>query len=84
MSYHECMLKNVDGTNKIMTGKEQCITLTDECMWKHPNDVPNRVKARSKTKNEPAVSYEDLDRYFAFKYFIHRWVVGKEDRFFVK
>ena len=53
-------------------------------MWKHPNDVPNGVKARSKTKNEPAVSYEDLDRYFAFKYFIHRWVVGKEDRFFVK
>ena len=53
-------------------------------MWKHPNDVLNRLKTRSKTKNEPIVGYGEADRYFAIKYFIHRWLMGKEDRFFVK
>ena len=79
MSYHGCMLKNADGTNKIITGMEQCITPTDKCMWMHPNDVPNEVKTRSKTKNEPTVSYEEVDRYFAIKCFIHQWIMGKED-----
>ena len=84
MSYHRCMLKNVDRCNKIITGAEQCITPTDKGMWKHPNDVPNRVKTRSKTKNEPTSSYEEVYRYFVVKYFIYQWVMRKEDRFFVK
>ena len=84
MSYHGCMLKNADGTNKIIIGTEQCITPTDKCMWKNRNGVPNRVKTRSKTKNEPTIDYEEVDRYFVVKYFIHRWVMGKKDRFFVK
>ena len=84
MSHPGCLMKNVNGTNKIITGMEQCITPTAKCMWKHPNDVPNRLKTRSKTKNELTVGYEDIDKYFVVKYFIHRWVMGKEDRFFVK
>ena len=51
---------------------EKCITPTDKCMWKHLCDVPNGVKTRSKAKNEPTVDYEEVDRYFAVKYFIHR------------
>ena len=72
MSYHDCMLKNTDGTNKVMTGMEICITPTDKCIWKYPCDVPNRVKTRSKTMNEPTVGYEEVDKYFTTKYFIHR------------
>ena len=34
--YHGCMLKNADGTNKIITNTENCITPTDQCLWKHP------------------------------------------------
>ena len=84
MSYHGCMLKNADGTNKIISGNEKCIMPTDECLWKYPSDVPNGVKTRSKANNEPNVVYEEVDRYFATKYSIHRWVMGKEDRFFVQ
>ena len=57
MSYHGCMLKNSDGTNKIITGTEKCITPTNTCMWKHPCNVPNGVKTRSKAKNKPTVGY---------------------------
>ena len=67
MSYH-----NADGTNKVITGKEKCITPTDKCMWKYPFDVPNRVKTISETKNEPTVDYKEVDKYFAAKYFIYR------------
>ena len=78
------MLKNVDGTNEIITNSENSITPTDQCLWKHPNDVPNRVKTRSKTKDEPTVGYKEVDEYFASKYFIHRWIMGKDDTFFVQ
>ena len=57
MSHHGCMLKNSDGTNKIITGTEKCITPTNKCMWKHPCNVPNGVKTRSKAKNKPTVGY---------------------------
>ena len=47
-------------------------------------DVLNGVKTRSKAKNEPTVGYEEVDKYFATKYSIHQWVLGKEDHFFVQ
>ena len=53
MSYHECMLKNADGTNEIISGNKKCIVPTNKCMWNIKTDVPNGVKTRSKTKNEP-------------------------------
>ena len=84
MSYHECMLKNADGANKIISGNEKCIAPTDKCMWKYPTDVPNGVKTRSKAKSEPTVGYEEVGKYFATRYFIHRLVMGKEDHFFVQ
>ena len=60
------MLKNVDGTNETIDSTEQCIALTDKCMWKLPIDVPNDVKTKSKAKTEPTVYYEEVDKYFAF------------------
>ena len=71
MSYHGCMLKNADGANKIISRNKKCIVPTGKCMLKYPTDVPNRVKTRSKIKNEPTVGYEEVDMYFATKYFIH-------------
>ena len=44
--YHGCMLKNIDGTNKIVDSTEKCIVPTDKCMWKLPIDVPNGVKLK--------------------------------------
>ena len=78
------MLKSAGGTKKIITGMEKCITPTNKCISKYPWDVPNVGKTRSKDKNEPTVGYEEVVKCFAIKYFIHRWVMGKENRFFVK
>ena len=78
------MLKNADGNNKIITGTEKFIIPTNKCMWKCPNDVQNGVKTRSEAKNELTVDYKEVDKYFAVKYFIHRWAMGEEDNFFVK
>ena len=78
MSYHDCMLKNADGTNKTISGTERCIMPTDKCKWKYPSDVPNGVKTRPKANNEPTVGYEEVDKHFATKCFIHRWVTGKK------
>ena len=84
MSYHSCMLKNADGTNKIISATEKYIMPTNKCMWKYPSDVPNGVKTRSKANNEPTAGYEEVEKYFATKYFIHRWVMGKEELLIVQ
>ena len=63
------MLKNVVGTNKIITGTDKCITATDKCMQKYPWNVPNGVKTILKTKNEPTINYKEVDKYLAAKYF---------------
>ena len=65
------MLKNADGTNKVITSMGTFITPTDKCMCTLC-DVPNRIKTRSRAKNEPTVGYEEVDKYFAVKHFIHR------------
>ena len=46
--------------------------------------MPNGIKTRSRAKNEPTVGYEEVDKYFAVKHFIRRWVMGKKDGFLVK
>ena len=50
MSYHGSILKNADGSNKIISGNGRCIVPIKECMWKYPTDVANGVKTRSKAK----------------------------------
>ena len=84
MSYHGYVLTNADGTNNIINENEKYIVPTDKCMWKYPTDVPNVVKTRSKAKKESTVGYEEVDKYFATKYFIYQWAMGKEGRFFVQ
>ena len=61
VSNHGCMMKNANGTNKIIIGIDKFITLTDKCMWNYPCDVPNGVKTRSKTKNEPTADYKEVE-----------------------
>ena len=77
------MLKKGDGINKIISGTEKYIMPTNKCMWKYPSGVPNGVKTRSKANNEPTAGYEEVEKYVATKYFIHRWVMGKEELFIV-
>ena len=78
------MLKNENGANNTISGTDKCIMPTDKCMWKYPSDVPNGVKTRSKANNESTAGYEEVEKYFATKYFINRRVMEKEDRFIVQ
>ena len=57
--YHGCMIKNADGTNKIIRPGEKCLTLTAQCFWKDPQDVISGVKTRSQTLKQPTVSIQD-------------------------
>ena len=60
MSYHSCMLKNAEVTNKIISATKICIAPTNKCMWKCPNGVPNGVKTRSKANNERTMAIKQL------------------------
>ena len=45
------------------------------------SNVQNGVKTKSKAINKPTDGYEEFDKYLATKYFIHQWIMGKENHF---
>lgn len=57
--YHGCMLKNADGTNRIIDAGEKCLVMARKCFWKDPSEV----KTRSQTENEPNIDYKMFDNY---------------------
>ena len=61
--YHGCFHKNADGTNQGIVAGERCLTPTNKCFWKDPNDVEHRIKARSRVKSQSIVSFLAVDRY---------------------
>ena len=61
--YHGCMLKNAEGTNRIIDAGEKCLVMTRKCFWKDPSDVKNKVKTRSQTENEPNIDYKMFNDY---------------------
>ena len=61
--YHGWFYKNTDGTNKIINAGEKCSVPTDECFWKDPCDVKNRVETRSRAKNKAVDTLKDFNCY---------------------
>ena len=61
--YYGCFHKNADGTNQGIVAGERCLTPTNKCFWKDPNDVEHRIKARSRVKSQSIVSFLAVDRY---------------------
>ena len=78
--YHGCMLKNADGTNRIIAADEKCLVPTCKCFWKGSCNVKHGVKTGSRAKNEPTIDCKAFDNYRAKKEFTDRWVLGKEQK----
>lgn len=75
------MFKSTDRTNRIIAAGEKCIVPTSQCFWKDPCDIGNRrVKATFRAKNEPTISYKELDDYVSQGECIKRWVLGIEQK----
>ena len=67
------LLKNADGTNKIIAAGDKCLVATGKCFWKDPSDVKHGVKTRSREEDyDRYASYEDYDRYIMRNEFILR------------
>lgn len=78
--YHGCMLKNADGTNRIIAADGKCLVPTCKCLWKGPCNVKHGVKTVSRAKNEPTIDCKAFEDYRAKKEFTDRWVLGKEQK----
>ena len=76
---HGCMIKNADGTNKLIGPGRKCLVPTDECFWKNPwNAKKCQMKSRSRTKKEPTVSIKDYKTYMQQRQWIDHWVLPIE------
>ena len=62
--YHGCFTINADGTNKLISPGEKCLTPTFQCFWKDTKDVRSVVKTRSISASQLTVSTEDCKYYF--------------------
>ena len=65
--FHGCVYANADGTHKLIAEGDRCLVPTNRCFWKDPSDVAARVKTRSMTKKERAVSLKTFNNYFKEK-----------------
>ena len=64
--YHGCRAWYHDGTNKIVSKNWKCIRPTFKPFWKKPNDVRNKVEARTQLKLKSVLKSEPVGRYFRF------------------
>ena len=46
---------------------KKCQVSSNQCFWKHPDDIISQVKTRSKSKNEPSVNWRVINRYYEGK-----------------
>ena len=64
--FHGCFNKKRDGTNRVITPGEKCITQTSEPFWKYPEDIFASVRTRSQEqkyqqqKNLPKPNFKNI------------------------
>ena len=49
-SFHGCMRKNKDGSNRIIENGKRCLWPTTSPFWKKTVDVPFKISTRSQEK----------------------------------
>lgn len=77
--YHDCAIKNADGTNKLIGPGEKCLTSIAQCFWKDPQDIKSSgVTTRSQAARQPTVSTQDFNYYFENKERMRQWIFGTE------
>ena len=60
--------------------KRKCLIETNNCFWKEPTYIKNKVKTRCQTENEPTVDYKTFNDYNTKREWNDRWLLGKEQK----
>ena len=60
-SFHGCLRKNRDGTNRIIEKNKRC--LCSSPFWKKTSDVCFKIRTRSQEQKQELVKRSDFNRY---------------------
>ena len=62
-SFHGCMQKNKDGSNRIIEKSSWCLSPTTSPFWKKAVDVPFKINTRSQENKKQLVKRAEFSRY---------------------
>ena len=62
-TFHGCMAKNKDGTNRIIEKNHICFCPTSAPFWKKIADVNFKVRTGSQEQKQDLVKRKDFNRY---------------------
>ena len=93
-SFHGCMRKNKDGSNRIIEKDRWCLWPTTIPFWKKTKEVLFKIRTRSQEHSQELIKKSDFDRYCRRRgrENIKRWLeaddselyfIKESDRFFV-
>ena len=86
-SFHGCMRKNKDGSNRIIEKGKECLCPTISPFWKKAVDVSFKVSTRSQENKKELVKRADFNSYCRrrSRENIRRWLeAGDQDVYFLK
>ena len=86
-SFHGCMRKNKDSSNRIIEKGRWCLSPTSSTFWKKKVDVPFKISTRSQENKKELVKRADFHRYCRQRgrEDIRRWLeADDEDVYFLK
>ena len=62
-SFHGCMQKNKDGSNRITEKGKLCLSPTSSQFWKKVEDVPFQISMRSQDNRKELLKRADFNQY---------------------
>ena len=62
-TFHGCLRKNRDGTNRIIEKGKRCLWPTSFPYWKKIEDMPKGIRTRSQEHKQELVKRADFNRY---------------------
>ena len=86
-SFHGCMRKIKDGSNRIIEKGKECLCATTSPFWKKAVDVSFKVSTRSQENKKELVKRADFNSYCRrrSREDIRRWLeAGDQDVYFLK
>ena len=86
-SFHGCMRKIKDGSNRIIEKGKECLCPTTSPFWKKAVDVSFKVSIRSQENKKELVKRADFNHYCRQRgrEYIRRWLeADNQDVYFLK
>ena len=86
-SFHGCMRKNKDGSNRMTEKGKCCLWPTTSPFWKRTVDVPFKISTRSRENKKELVKKADFNRHYRQRgrQDIKRWLeADDQDVYFLK